>query len=172
LRLSKHPVNLWAREAILTNARGLGSINVLSSRPTDLRLPLTQWSAPKVTACRRAHGLLQAIASEWVRQLLRREGATSQRARTWTSPPNLAFEAKSAHPPCPQAAAARRGADQFRAVGPLELRPMPKLAWPRQVHRQAAATYGRTRGTEQFLRFSDVQMIPAIWSDADGSADI
>ena len=45
----------------------------------------------------------------------------------------------------------------FDEWGPLELRPIPGVAWAPQRHpRRQRATYRRTHGTEQFLGFYDV----------------
>ncbi|MCL6508804.1 MAG: hypothetical protein K6T59_17475 [Bryobacteraceae bacterium] len=69
-------------------------ITVALSRPADLGLPFTQWSTPKLAAYCREHGLLPPITDEWVRRVLRREGVTPQRLKTWKSSPDPAFEAK------------------------------------------------------------------------------
>lgn len=90
----ERPTNPYGREPILTSQQVRELIKVALSRPADLGLPFTQWSTPKLAAYCREHGLLPPITDEWVRRVLRREGVTPQRLKTWKSSPDPAFEAK------------------------------------------------------------------------------
>ncbi len=90
----EQPTNPQGRMPILQDQQVLDLIKVALSRPGDLGLPFTEWSTPKLTAYCRGKGLLPPITTEWVRRVLRREGVTPQRLKTWKSSPDPAFEAK------------------------------------------------------------------------------
>jgi hypothetical protein len=57
-------------------------------------LPFTQWSVAKLSAYCRGKGILPEITDEWVRRLLRREGLSAQRTKTWKKSPDPEFEVK------------------------------------------------------------------------------
>ncbi len=82
------PISSISREQVL------GLIEAATSRPQDLGLPFTQWSTAKLKAYCVHHGLLPPICDEWCRQLLRREGITPQRTKTWLRSPDPDFEGK------------------------------------------------------------------------------
>lgn len=86
--------NPWGREPILLGPQIRELVKVALSRPADLGLPFTEWSTAKLTAYCRKRGLLPPITDEWVRRVLRREGVTPQRLKTWKASPDPAFEAK------------------------------------------------------------------------------
>ena len=62
-------------------------VEVALSSPTERGLPFSVWSVPKLAEYCRAEGLLPPVTGEWVRRLLRREGLTPQRIRTWKTSP-------------------------------------------------------------------------------------
>jgi transposase len=64
------------------------------ARPQDLGLPFTQWSVAKLKDYCHRQRLLPAFSDEWVRRLLRREGLSFQRTRTWKESPDPHFESK------------------------------------------------------------------------------
>ena len=64
------------------------------ARPTDLGLPFTQWSVAKLQEYCRAKKILPPFSDEWVRRLLRREGISFQRTKTWKESPDPDFESK------------------------------------------------------------------------------
>lgn len=69
-------------------------IDVALSSPLERGLPFTTWSVAKLaTYCRRRR-LLPAISNEWVRRVLRREGLSAQRIRTWKQSTDPAFDTK------------------------------------------------------------------------------
>jgi len=90
----EQPTNPWGREPILTGPQVRELVKVALSRPADLGLPFTEWSTAKLTAYCKKRGLLPPITDEWVRRVLRREGVTPQRLKTWKASPDPAFEAK------------------------------------------------------------------------------
>jgi len=69
-------------------------VRVATSRPEDLGLPFTQWSVAKLHAYCAERGLLPDCSDEWVRRLLRREGLTHQRTKTWKESSDPEYEAK------------------------------------------------------------------------------
>jgi len=52
------------------------------------------WSVPKLAEYCRQRRLLPPVTDEWVRRLLRREGLTAQRVRTWKTSADPAFDRK------------------------------------------------------------------------------
>jgi len=64
------------------------------ARPTDLGLPFTHWSIAKLQDYCRQKKLLPSFSDEWVRRLLRREGISFQRTKTWKESPDPEFESK------------------------------------------------------------------------------
>ncbi len=69
-------------------------VEVALSSPLERGLPYAVWSIPKLTEYCRAQRLLPPVSDEWVRRLLRREGLTPQRIRTWKTSHDPAFDVK------------------------------------------------------------------------------
>jgi transposase len=69
-------------------------VEVALSNPQERGLPFTNWSIPKLGEYCRAHHLLPPVTDEWIRRLLRREGLTPQRIRTWKTSSDPDFDAK------------------------------------------------------------------------------
>ena len=69
-------------------------IRVATSRPEDLGLPFTDWSVAKLHQYCADRGFLPECTDEWVRRLLRREGLTYQRTKTWKESNDPLFEEK------------------------------------------------------------------------------
>jgi transposase len=86
--------NPHGRPTLVQGEQVRALIRVALSRPEDLGLPFTHWSVAKLKAYCLAQGLLPPITDEWVRRLLRREGISCQRTKTWKSSPDPDFEAK------------------------------------------------------------------------------
>ena len=72
-------------------------VDVALSSPTERGLPFSNWSVPKLAEYCRAKGLLPAVTDEWVRRLLRREGLSAQRIRTWKSSKDPHVDRKKTH---------------------------------------------------------------------------
>ena len=64
------------------------------ARPMDLGLPFTHWSVAKLREYCQKKKLLPTLSNEWVRRLLRREGISFQRTKTWKESPDPDFESK------------------------------------------------------------------------------
>ena len=100
--LSASPRTIAALVATLSERRPatIGSeqiralIRVATSRPEDLGLPFTDWSVAKLHRYCAEKGLLPECTDEWVRRLLRREGLTYQRTKTWKKSNDPLFEEK------------------------------------------------------------------------------
>lgn len=89
--------NPYGRPAILTAEHLRQLVKIALSRPQDLGLPFTTWSVAKLSDYCRSRGLLPEISNEWIRRLLRREGLSFQRTKTWKESPDPEFEKKKLH---------------------------------------------------------------------------
>ena len=69
-------------------------VEVALSNPQERGLPFSNWSVPKLAEYCRAKHLLPAVTDEWIRRLLRREGLTAQRVRTWKTSTDPRFDRK------------------------------------------------------------------------------
>ncbi len=69
-------------------------VDVALSSPLERGLPFSTWSVPKLAEYCRKKGLLPSVTDEWVRRLLRREGLTPQRIRTWKTSRDPHFDRK------------------------------------------------------------------------------
>ena len=89
--------NPYGRPAILTSENLRQLVKIALSRPRDLGLPFTAWSVAKLSDYCRSRGLLPDVSNEWIRRLLRREGLSFQRTKTWKESPDPEFEKKKPH---------------------------------------------------------------------------
>ncbi len=85
------------RPAILTSENLRQLVKVALSKPQDLGLPYTVWSVAKLADYLRSKDLLPDVSNEWIRRLLRREGLSVQRTKTWKQSPDPDFEKKKPH---------------------------------------------------------------------------
>lgn len=69
-------------------------VEVALSNPHERGLPFSNWSVPKLAEYCRAKQILPAVTDEWIRRLLRREGLTAQRIRTWKTSTDPQFDRK------------------------------------------------------------------------------
>lgn len=86
--------NPKGRPATIGSEQIRALIRVATSRPEDLGLPFTDWSVAKLHRYCAEKGLLPECTDEWVRRLLRREGLTYQRTKTWKKSNDPLFEEK------------------------------------------------------------------------------
>lgn len=75
--------NPHGRPPIMTSENLRQLVKISLSRPEDLGLPFTVWSVAKLSDYCRARDLLPEVSNEWIRRLLRREGLSLQRTKTW-----------------------------------------------------------------------------------------
>ena len=69
-------------------------VEVALSSPEERGLPFSNWSVPKLAEYCRSKRLLPPVTDEWVRRLLRREGLSAQRIRTWKRSHDPHFDSK------------------------------------------------------------------------------
>jgi transposase len=69
-------------------------VDVALSSPTERGLPFSVWSVAKLAEYCRGKHLLPEVTDEWVRRLLRREGLSAQRIRTWKMSKDPHFDSK------------------------------------------------------------------------------
>jgi transposase len=86
--------NPRGRPPILRSEQLRELVDVALSSPTERGLPFSTWSVPKLAEYCRSRGILPEVTDEWVRRLLRREGLTAQRVRTWKTSRDPRFDAK------------------------------------------------------------------------------
>lgn len=86
--------NPKGRPPILETAQLRELIEVALSSPAERGLPFSVWSVAKLSEYCRQQRLLPEISDEWVRRLLRREGISAQRIRTWKVSSDPAFDRK------------------------------------------------------------------------------
>lgn len=86
--------NPKGRPPILRAAQLRELVDVALSSPAERGLPFTTWSVPKLAEYCRQRRLLPPVTDEWVRRLLRREGLSAQRIRTWKTSHDPAFDLK------------------------------------------------------------------------------
>lgn len=86
--------NPKGRPPILKAAQLRELVDVALSSPGERGLPFSTWSVPKLAEYCRQKKLLPEVTDEWVRRLLRREGLTAQRIRTWKTSHDPDFDRK------------------------------------------------------------------------------
>lgn len=69
-------------------------IDVALSSPAERGLPFTTWSVRTLAEYCKARRLIPDFSEEWVRRLLRREGLSPKRIRTWKHSTDPAFDPK------------------------------------------------------------------------------
>jgi len=86
--------NPRGRPPILKAAQLRELVEVALSSPAERGLPFSTWSVPKLAEYCRRRKLLPEVSDEWVRRLLRREGLSAQRVRTWKTSRDPLFDSK------------------------------------------------------------------------------
>ena len=86
--------NPKGRPPILRAEQLRNLVDVALSSPDERGLPFSNWSVPKLAEYCRSKGLLPEVTDEWVRRLLRREGLSAQRIRTWKTSKDPHFDSK------------------------------------------------------------------------------
>ena len=143
---------------------------IAKSRPADHGLPFSTWSLSKLAEFLVAEGVVDDISHEGLRALLREEGVTFQRLKTWKASSDPHYQAKKARIEHLYAIADRTvkpGAGDPAAVfcvdefGPLNLQPRPGRQWApisgkgkqpgRAPRRRLRATYTRTKGVRHLF---------------------
>lgn len=102
--------NPKGRPPILKGKQLRELVDVALSSPLERGLPFSTWSVAKLAEYCRAKHLLPKVTDEWVRRLLRREGLSAQRIRTWKSSHDPHFDRK------------KNASGRSTGAGPRELR--------------------------------------------------
>jgi transposase len=143
---------------------------IAKSRPAEHDLPFSTWSLAKLADFLVAEGVVDDISHEGLRVLLRQEGVTFQRLKTWKTSKDPRYAEKKGRIEQLYAIADRETApaggdpeivfcvDEF---GPLGLQPRPGRQWAavsgkskepgREPRRRMRATYTRTAGVRHLF---------------------
>jgi transposase len=143
---------------------------IAKAKPAEYDLPFSAWSLAKLADFLVAEGVVDDISHEGLRVLLRDEGVTFQRLKTWKSSKDPKYREKKARVEQLYAIADRETAlqdgdpevvfcvDEF---GPLNLQPHPGRQWAavsgrnkepgRAPRPRMRATYHRTEGVRHLL---------------------
>ena len=143
---------------------------IAKSRPAEHGLPFSAWSLSKLADFLVAEGVVDDISHEGLRALLREEGVSFQRLKTWKASKDPDYEAKKARVEHLYAIADREVVpeagepevifcvDEF---GPLNLQPRPGRQWAavsgkgkepgREPRPRMRATYTRTEGVRHLF---------------------
>ncbi len=147
---------------------------IAKSRPSEHGLPFSTWSLSKLAEFLVAEGVADDISHEGLRVLLREEGVSFQRMKTWrasTDPEDEAKKARVEHLYAIADGQVTPDADEPTVVfcvdgfGPLNLQPRPGRMWagvggarkdPKQGPRRRRATYTRRQGARRLLAAYDL----------------
>ena len=143
---------------------------IARSRPAEHDLPFSAWSLSKLAEFLVAEGVVDDISHEGLRTLLREEGVSFQRIKTWKASKDPDYAAKKARiehlyaiadgevVPDP---ASRRSIFCVDEFGPLNLQPRPGRQWAavsgknaepgREPRPRMRATYTRTEGVRHLF---------------------
>jgi transposase len=143
---------------------------VARSHPGEHGLPFSTWSLSKLAEFLVAEGVVDDISHEGLRILLREEGVTFQRLKTWKASKDPRYKEKKERVEQLYAIADREVLPQdgdpevifcMDEFGPLNLQPRPGRQWApvsgkgkdpdRSPRRRMRATYHRTEGVRHLL---------------------
>ncbi len=148
---------------------------IAKSRPSEHGLPFSTWSLSKLAEFLVAEGVVEDISHEGLRTLLREEGATFQRIKTWKKSKDPDYAVKKARVEHLYAIADREVIPEpgepevifcLDEFGPLNLQPRPGRHWAavsgkgkdpgRGPRRRMRATYTRTAGVRHLIAAYDL----------------
>ena len=148
---------------------------IAKSRPVDHDLPFSAWSLSKLADFLVAEGVVDDISHEGLRALLREEGVTFQRLKTWKASKDPQYAAKKARVEDLYAMADRKVKPSagdpgvvfcVDELGPLNLQPRAGRQWAaisgkskepgRAPRRRRRATYTRTKGVRHLFAAYDL----------------
>ncbi len=143
---------------------------IAKSRPAEHGLPFSTWSLHKLAEFLVAEGVVDDISHEGLRMLLREEGVTFQRLKTWKASTDPDYAAKKARVEHLYAIADREVVPEpgepevifcLDEFGPLNLQPRPGRQWAavsgknkepgRKPRPRRRATYTRTAGVRHLF---------------------
>jgi transposase len=143
---------------------------IAKAKPAEYDLPFSTWSLAKLADFLVAEGVVDDISHEGLRVLLREEGVTFQRLKTWKTSKDPRYAAKKARIEHLYAIADREAIPQagdpevvfcVDELGPLNLQPRPGRQWAavsgngrepgRAPRPRMRATYHRTAGVRHLM---------------------
>jgi len=143
---------------------------IAKAKPAEYDLPFSTWSLAKLADFLVAEGVVDDISHEGLRILLREEGVTFQRLKTWKTSTDPQYAAKKARIEYLYAIADRETVRQdgdpevifcVDEFGPLNLQPHPGRQWAavsgkgkepgRPPRPRMRATYTRTQGVRHLF---------------------
>ena len=149
---------------------------IAKSKPAEHDLPFSAWSLPKLAEFLVAEGVIDDISHEGLRMLLREEGVTFQRMKTWKASKDPDYAVKKARVEHLYAIADREVTPEagepevifcMDEFGPLNLQPRPGRQWAavsgkhkepgRAPRPRLRATYTRTQGVRHLLAAYDLR---------------
>jgi transposase len=149
---------------------------IAKSRPAEHDLPFSAWSLSKLADFLVAEGVVDDISHEGLRMLLREEGVTFQRIKTWKASRDPDYAVKKARVEHLYAIAdgdVIPDAGEPEVIfcldefGPLNLQPRPGRQWAaisgkskepgREPRRRMRATYTRTAGVRHLFAAYDLR---------------
>ncbi|TFE25065.1 IS630 family transposase [Frankia sp. B2] len=148
---------------------------IAKSRPSEHQLAFSTWSLSKLAEFLVAEGVVDDISHEGLRVLLREEGVSFQRLKTWKTSTDPDYEVKKARVEHLYAIADGQVTPEageptvifcMDEFGPLNLQPRPGRMWAgvggknadpkRGPRRRLRATYRRTQGVRHLLAGYDL----------------
>jgi transposase len=144
-------------------------VAVALARPRDLGVPVTRWSLRRMAShLAKKHRIY--VSAEHLRRILKEEGITYQKTRTWKESPDPDYEAKKNRILRLYRRAERGTLNDavvvcFDECGPLSLRPWPGSGWFKAKRpRRMRATYRRPHGVSYLFGAYDVGA-DRMWGD-------
>lgn len=172
---SLYPKYAGGRPKVFSLAERREIKKIAKSKPVEHDLPFSTWSLAKLADFLVAEGVVDDISHEGLRVLLRQEGVTFQRIKTWKTSKDPDYEAKKARvehlyaiadgevQPEPGEPEVVFCMDEF---GPLNLQPHPGRQWAgrggkhkdpeREPRPRRRATYNRYGGVRHLLAAYDL----------------
>ncbi|CAM5703362.1 Transposase OS=Streptomyces canus OX=58343 GN=AQJ46_26985 PE=4 SV=1 [Streptomyces canus] len=148
---------------------------IAKSKPTEHDLPFSTWSLSNLADFLVAEGVVDDIGHEGLRILLREEGVSFQRLKTWTTSRDPDYAGQESAGRAPVRDRRRRGHTRGRRTrshlcidefGPLNLMPHPGRQWAerggkhkdpdREPRRRRRATYNRYGGVRHLFAALDL----------------
>jgi hypothetical protein len=130
--------SFWVIQSCCPRIRSAPSNEIAKAKPAEYDLPFSTWSLAKLADFLVAERVAGGISQEGLRSLLREEGVTFQRLKTWKASKDPRFAEKKARIKHLHAVAGREVTPQAEdpevifcvgEFGPLGLQPRPGRQW-------------------------------------------
>lgn len=155
--------SLWhykggGRPRRFTEAQKEEIVELSQLKPRDFGLPVNRWTLSLLAEKAQRLGIVETISHEWVRQILRRNGISIKRTKTWKEPKDPQCwkkwkRIKRLYRRCPKNAAVIC----FDEMGPFSIRPVHGRSYaPTGKPDRLPADYHRDKGISYLLACYDV----------------